>query len=227
MTQLAGVPRASSGASHRDTYHVGVDAAQVAVAALAALLPITNPLGALAAYAGLTGSFTPAQVRRQAMMTGVYVFAILAVFAVLGSLVLEAFGISLGALQIAGGLVVAHSGFGMIVPRESFTPAEKDHAATKQDVSFSPMALPLVAGPGAIGVVIALAARHPGVAERGGIVAASGAIAVLVAVLLRYGTPLVARLGPTGIGALTRVIGFLILAIGVELVSHGVLAVAR
>jgi len=202
-----------------------VDVVQVAVAALAALLPITNPLGALAAYAGLTGSFTPAEVRRQATMTAVYVFAILAVFALLGSLVLEAFGISLGALQIAGGLVVAHSGFGMIVPREGFTAAEKDHAATKEDVSFSPMALPLVAGPGAIGVVIALSARHPGIAERGAIVVAVAVLAVVIGLLLRFGTPLVARLGPTGIGALTRIIGFLILAIGVELVVHGVQAV--
>lgn len=152
-------------------------------------------------------------------------FAILTVFALLGSLVLEGLGISLPALQIAGGLVVAHSGFGMIAPRESFSEEEKQHAATKADVSFSPMALPLVAGPGAIGVVIALAARHPGVAERAGIVAGVAVVALLVAVLLRYGTPLVERLGPTGIGALTRVIGFLILAIGVELLVHGVLAV--
>lgn len=204
-----------------------MDVLHVAVAALAALLPITNPLGALAAFAGLTGSFDPAQVRRQALLVGVYVAAILGVFALLGSFVLEGFGISLPALQIAGGIVVAHSGFGMIVPRESFSDAEKEHAATKADVSFSPMALPLVAGPGAIGVVIALGARDPGIESRLAVFAAAVVLGVVIAVLLRYATPWVEKLGPTGIGALTRIMGFLILAIGVELVTHGVLAVTR
>jgi multiple antibiotic resistance protein len=117
-----------------------------------------------------------------------------------------------------------HAGFGMIVPRVVATPDEQAEAQTKADISFSPMALPLVAGPGAIGVVIGLAARNPAVLDRVAIAAASVVIAVVVALVLRYGTPLVDKLGPTGIGALTRVMGFLILAIGVELAIHGVLA---
>jgi multiple antibiotic resistance protein len=129
-------------------------------------------------------------------MTGVYVFAILTVFAVLGTLVLEGLGISLSALQIAGGLVVGHSGFGMIVSRAELTDDEKTHGVAKPDVSFSPMALPLIAGPGAIGVVIALTARHPGIVNRGAVIAAVVAVATLVAVLLRFGTPLVDKLAP-------------------------------
>ncbi|MFD7155550.1 MarC family protein [Kribbella sp. NPDC059898] len=196
----------------------------VAIAALAALLPITNPVGALATFAGLTDGFSHTAVRRQAVMTGLYAFVILTVFAVLGTVVLAGLGIGLPALQIAGGLVVGQSGLGMLNSRASLTADEKSQSATKKDVSFSPMALPLVAGPGAIGVVIALVARHPGAGGRAGVVAATAVLAAAVALLLRYGTPLVDRLGPTGVGALTRVIGFLTLAIGVELVTHGVLA---
>jgi multiple antibiotic resistance protein len=199
----------------------------VAGSALAALLPITNPVGALASFAGLTGGMAAQDIRRQAVRTALYVFAILAVFTILGSLVLEAFGITLGALQVAGGLVVAHSGFGMISAAPHLRRDERDHAETKDDVSFSPMALPLVAGPGAIGVVIALTARHPHWDDRAGIVGAVAVIAVLIGGLLRFGTPLVEKLGPTGIGALTRIIGFLILAIGVELVAHGLQAIGH
>ena len=197
----------------------------VATSAFVALLPITNPFGAIAAFAGMTGSEAKADVHKSAIRTGIYVAAILAVFALLGSVVLHAFGITIAALQIAGGLVVAHSGFGMLVPREHFTPDEKAHAATKEDISFSPMALPLIAGPGAIGVVIALGARYPHLTDRLGVAAASIAIGALVAVCLRFGTPIVTKLGPAGIGALTRIMGFLILTIGVELVVHGVQAV--
>lgn len=197
----------------------------VALAALAALLPITNPLGALAAFGGLTGGFEAKEVRRQALKTGMFVFAILGVFALLGPLILKAFGIDLPALQIAGGLVVCHSGFGMISPSPRLTGPEQDHAAQKQDISFSPMALPLVAGPGAIGVVIALGSRYPGIGDRLGIFVATAVLGAVIAATLVLGAPLVKRLGASGIGALTRIMGFLILAIGVELIVHGVLAV--
>lgn len=193
----------------------------VFAAALAALIPITNPIGAVAAYAGLSAHLPPDEQRRQAWRVGAYVAGILIVFAVLGTYILEVFGISLPALQIAGGLVVMHSGFGMIVARQTATDAEQQHATTKDDISFSPMALPLIAGPGAIGVVIGLAARSPSWPDRLGIVLAVVVIAAVIAVLLRYGTPLTQKLGPTGVGALTRVMGFLILAIGVELLVHG------
>ena len=166
----------------------------VSGAALGALLPLTNPVGALAAYAALTADLDQSEVRKQATRTGLYVFAILAVFTLFGSLVLSAFGITLGALQIAGGLVVAHSGFGMLASSPRLNDDENAEAQTKKDISFSPMALPLIAGPGAIGVCIALTARHPNWAD---------------------------RLGTNGIGALLRLTGFLILAIGVELVVHG------
>ena len=144
------------------------------VAALAALIPITNPIGAVAAYAGLSAHLDADERRRQAWRTGIYVAVILAAFAVLGTLTLQLFGISLAALQIAGALVVMHSGFGIVVPRDAppATAPDAVHAATKTDISFSPMALPLIAGPGAIGVVIGIAARNTGVLDRVAIVAA-------------------------------------------------------
>lgn len=196
-------------------------------AALVALIPITNPVGALAVFAGMTGSSTPQRTRRMAWRTGMWVVVILAAFALVGSLIMSAFGISLPALQIAGGLVVAHSGFGMLDNTDTVSDSEKDHAATKADISFTPLALPLIAGPGAIGVVIALAARHPGVEARLGIVLATVALGVIISLLLRYATPWVDRIGATGVGALVRVMGFLILVIGVELVAHGVLALVK
>jgi multiple antibiotic resistance protein len=205
--------------------------ATVFVASLGALLPVTNPVFVVAAYAGMTETFPKHEVRRQALRVGLYSFLILTAFALLGTLVLHAFGISLYALQIAGGLVVAYAGFGMLSQREGFTsPAPADGATGnggQVDVAMCPMALPIVAGPGAIGVVIALAARHPGVEAHLAIVIATLAIAVGLALLLRWATPLVERVGPTVVGALVRVMGFLILAIGVELVTHGVLDLTR
>lgn len=196
----------------------------VLAATFAALLPITNPLGAVATFAALTEGQEPARVRGQAWRTAADVAAVLVVFALLGTLLLNALGVSLASLQIAGGIVVGHAGFRMLVPSEQMNAPEQENARTKPDISFSPMALPLIAGPGAIGVVIALAARHPGVGARLAIVLGILAISLLIGATLRWGTPLVDRLGPTGTGALTRVMGFLILVIGVELGVHGIQA---
>ena len=193
-------------------------------ASILALAPITNPIGALAAFAGLTAGNTPAAIRSQAWKTGIYVFAILTTFAVCGSFIMRFFGFDLPSLQIAGGLVVAHSGFSMLENKRRSTNEEDQHATLKEDVSFSPMALPLIAGPGSIGVVIALAARNTAVSFQIGIILGILITAATIAVLLRYGTPWIDKLGATGVGAITRIMGFLILVIGVELVIHGVRA---
>ena len=197
---------------------------EVTATAIGALLPITNPVGALAAYTGVTDGMDRADIRSQAVRAGAYAFAILAVFTLFGSLVLSALGITLGALQLAGGLVVAHSGFGMLAPGPKLNREEHVDAVTKRDVSFTPMALPLIAGPGAIGVVIALTARNPHWGDRLSVLVAAALISAVTIVMLRYGTPLVTRLGAAGVGAVVRIMGFLILAIGVELVVHGLQA---
>ena len=191
-------------------------------AALLALAPITNPIGALAAFAGLTAGGDPGSVRSQAWKTGGYVFGILTAFAVSGSVIMRFFGFDLPALQIAGGIVVAHSGFSMLENKRRTTTDEEQHAAAKEDVSFSPMALPLIAGPGSIGVVIALAARDPSPAFHVGIVLGILVASAVIAALLRYATPWIDKIGATGVGAIVRIMGFLILVIGVELIIHGI-----
>ena len=116
-------------------------------AAILALAPITNPIGGLAAFAGLTAADDPAAVRSQAWKTSIYVFAILTTFAVCGSFIMRFFGFDLPSLQIAGGLVVAHSGFSMLENKRRATHEEAQHATSKPDVSFSPWHSPSSRGP--------------------------------------------------------------------------------
>jgi multiple antibiotic resistance protein len=195
------------------------------VAALT-LFPIINPIGNLPAFFALTSDDDAATRRRQAVRTAIYVVVLLTVFTVAGKALLHALGISLPALQIAGGLVVGHSAYGMVTASPKLSAGEHEAGVAAADVSFSPMAMPLLSGPGAIGSVIALASRSHGAAPIGGIVLADLAMGVLVALVLALGGPLLSRMGETGVAALTRIFGFLILAIAVELLAHGVLALA-
>ncbi|HUO26159.1 MAG TPA: MarC family protein [Candidatus Aquilonibacter sp.] len=193
-----------------------------AVATFLALFPIVDPFGGIPVFFSLTSSWSPHDRNRTALKTSLYVFAILVVFLFFGRFVLYFFGISLPVLKIAGGLIVANTAWGMVTSTSRITPAESHEASTKEDISLTPLAMPLLSGPGAIGVVMALAAHVDNAAGYIGMVIGIAVVALSVYLFLCMGGPLVKRLGPSAVGALNRIFGFLILAIAVQLVWDGV-----
>ena len=150
-----------------------------------------------------------------------YVFGILVVFMFFGRFVLNFFGISLPVLKVAGGLIVAHTAWGMVTASTRMTPAETDEAAAKSDISLTPMAMPMLSGPGSIGVVMGLAANADSMTTYLGMVIGIAALGLSVFLFLRLGGPLVARLGPGAVAGITRIFGFLIFAVAVQLVWDG------
>lgn len=193
----------------------------------AALLPILNLPGSAAIFLSLTGSDPPAYRRAQARRTAVLTLIILTVFLLLGKAVLVLFGISLGALQIAGGLVVGYTGWEMLMNSERLSAGEHVEAQENRDVAFVPMAFPLLAGPGAIGVLIALSAGFTQPGQYAGAIVACLLLSGLTYLICALGEPLVKLLGKTGLGAIQRLFGFFILAIAVDLISLGVLVLHR
>ena len=187
-----------------------------------ALFPIVNPLGGIPMFFTLTSGYPGRDRDRAALKTAFYVFAILAVFMAFGRFVLHFFGISLPVLNIAGGLIVANTAWGMVTSSSRVTVAESAEAMTKEDISLTPMAMPMLSGPGSIGVVMGLAAHADSMVSYMGMLIGIVLIAISVYLLLRLGGPLVNRLGPSATGAINRVFGFLILAIAVQLVWDGV-----
>src|SRR5580698_5986222 len=164
-----------------------------AVTAFVALFPIVNPVGGVAVFFALTGSDTPAERNSTAARIAMFVVLILLAFELGGSYLLEFFGISLAALRIAGGIIVAHTAWTMVTASSRMTTTESSEAQTKDDIAFSPMAMPLLAGPGSIGVVMALAARPDPRVWLTGIAIAVVAMGIVVYALLRLGGPLVKR----------------------------------
>lgn len=191
------------------------------VAGFAALFPLVNPVGGVAIYASMSSHLDPAEKRKQAIKTAIYIFILLAVFGLLGPLILKGLGLTIPALQLAGGLIVGAAGFGMINPKPEHEENIKSKHEGKQDISFSPMALPMLAGPGAIGAVIALGARHGSMETLIGLTLGYFLLALLTGVLLYFATPLFDKLKPGAIDALTRIMGFLILAIGTQIFIGG------
>src|SRR3984885_3967094 len=130
-----------------------------AAATFLALFPIVDPFGGIPIFFSMTSSWTAEDRRRTAMKTGLWVFAILVTFLFFGRFVLYFFGISLPVLKIAGGLIVANTAWAMVTSHARITPEESHEAEDKEDISRTPLAMPLMSGPGAIGVVMALAAH--------------------------------------------------------------------
>ena len=192
-----------------------------AVATFLALFPIVNPFGAIPIFFALTGDFPPAERNSTALKTAIYVIIILVVFLFFGRFVLILFGISLPVLRIAGGLIVANTAWSMVTGNSRMTAAESNEASTKEDISLTPMAMPMLSGPGSIGVVMGLSA-DAGTVSYLGIVIGIVALGFVVYLFLRLGGPLVRRLGPGAAGAINRIFGFLLLAIAVQLVCDGI-----
>ena len=193
-----------------------------AAAIFLALFPIVDPFGGIPIFFTMTSNWSPRDRNRTAYKTGIWVFVILVTFLFFGGFVLQFFGISLPVIKIAGGLIVANTAWGMVTSHSRITPAESDEAVEKEDISLTPLAMPLMSGPGAIGVVMALAAHVENAAAYVGMVIGIAGIALSVALFFRMGGPLVRRLGPSAVGAINKIFGFLILAIAVQLVWNGI-----
>jgi multiple antibiotic resistance protein len=194
------------------------------IGTLAALFPIANPIGAVPIFYSLTATDTRGERRKQAQRTAINVVLILAVFLLGGRTILEFFGISLNVLRIAGGLLVANAAWEMVTSRQRLTDSEQQAGAEKEDISFTPMAIPLIAGPGSIGVTIGLATKLTHWSDYLGCLIGILLFGGLLYICLILGESLLSILGRNGLGALNRVLGFFILAIAVQLIADGVIS---
>lgn len=201
------------------------------IAVLASLFSVVNPIGAVPVFLSLTSNYSDAERRRTSFHTSIYFVLILVSFFFAGSYILSFFGISVNAMRIAGGLVILNSGFALL----SSKPATQrgmdkkvlQEAIEKEDISFSPMAMPMLSGPGSISLLISLYSEHQEWLNRGIIALVIISTGVLVYLTLRA-APLVYKfLGEAGLKALSRIMGFIVMAIGVQYVISGVVALVK
>jgi multiple antibiotic resistance protein len=196
--------------------------------ALLAILPIVNPIGAVPLVMSASGHLPEQERLRQIRRACVYVFFLMSGFLIAGGLIMNFFGISIPGMRIAGGLIVGFLGFQMLFPnpisdKEAMTKA----AESKYDIAFTPLAMPGLSGPGTFAVVMGLSSQA---SSRKGWLIMVDFMAVFTAILLTAllawfvlrGAERVNRLlGSTGMIALTRLTGFLMICIGVQFLING------
>ncbi len=192
-----------------------------ALTTLITIFPIANPIGAVPIFYSLTAEDSPRFRHGQAKRTCIYVVLILTTFFVGGNVILSFFSLSIQALRVSGGLIIAHTAWEMVTTQQKLTFHEHQEAIDKEDVSLTPMAIPIVSGPAAIGLVIGLSTKFTYWYEIVGGILGILMLGGVLFVSLVMGEPLVKRWGQTGLGAMNRILGFLILAIAVQLVVDG------
>jgi MarC family membrane protein len=185
------------------------------------LFPLVNPIGAVPAFSSLTVNDTPEFKKSQSLKIAINVTIILIVFFFIGQILLDFFGISIGVLRIAGGLIVGNSAWQMVTSKSEPENPEKSKVQNI-DISFMPMAMPLLSGPGSIGAVIGLSFIAKDFDDHIGYVLGIMMLGLVTYILLRLSVPLMNKLGRNGIAVLTKMMGFFILAIAVNLVYNGV-----
>ena len=196
------------------------------LAVLASLFSVVNPLGAIPVFLALTPDYTARERRGTALRTGGWFALILAAFYFAGTVILEFFGIDLAAMRIAGGLVIMISGYGLLYGKQAdsrgVNKKVKDEALHKDDISFSPMAMPMLSGPGSISLLIGYFDQYAAPEQRLTVFAVIVTLAVICVLILVASPYLFRVLGVAGLQALTRIMGFIVLAIGVQYIITGV-----
>ncbi len=190
-----------------------------AVTVFLGFFAIMNPVANTAVFVGLTGQESAASQKRIAFRALIITFCIILVFAILGKTIFTLFGITLPALRITGGILVFLIGYQMLHGESAsmHSPAESD--AT--DIAISPLAVPILAGPGTIATAMNYSAAG-GWMEIIVTVSTFGVLCLITYVFFVFGQRLVNIIGTSGIAIVTRLMGLILAVIGTQMLIEGV-----
>jgi len=176
----------------------------------------------------MTERMTPARRLGQLRAACCFMVAILVTFLVGGSLIMRFFGISIPGLRIAGGLMVAGIGSSMLTGAADRRTSDAGEGSPEsdRDIAFSPLAMPMLSGPGSIAVTLGLTSLAKNWLDYAAIAIGIVAVALIAYATLRVSGSIVAFIGQAGMNALTKVMGFLLVCIGIQFIVNGVLGIA-
>ncbi|HUS23506.1 MAG TPA: MarC family protein [Candidatus Binatia bacterium] len=205
------------------------DSITFTLSTMTTLFFVVDPPATAPIFLSMTARDSQEHKRRTAFRAAVATFVTLAMFAAIGGLVFRLLGISLGAFRIAGGLLLFLLAVDMLRAersRQRTSPEEEAEGADKVDISVFPLAIPMLAGPGAISTVMVLVSRAEHLWHYGVIVLAIATTALGVLFTLRGALVIERRLGQTGLNVLQRVMGLILAAVAVQFVIEGLEYVA-
>ena len=193
---------------------------------LVTLLAIVNPLAIVPFFIHYTQDFTQEQRGRTILIASFSTFVVIAVSALLGLQILKFFGISLASFQVGGGMLLLTSALAMLnaQPAEAKSNEEEMHdAAARASIAVVPLTIPLLTGPATMSTVVIYADKAKTLLQLTTLVGYGVVIALATAVCFSLAQPIARGLGKTGINVMTRLMGLILAALAVEVMSDGLI----
>jgi MarC family membrane protein len=190
------------------------------ISTFVSLFSLINPLSAMPVFISLTNGFPKDHLFRTIRRTSLYVFLVCLISFLIGEFVLNFFGVSIHALKIAGGIIISRSGFQLLNAQHKSDihgPIE-DESRMKEDISFSPLAMPLLAGPGSISLLINLALQHEAYDAKAIVIAAIFMVCLSIYLILSSAPFILKYLGQSGLRTMSKIMGLLVLSIGIQMI---------
>lgn len=191
------------------------------------LVSLINPLGAIPVFLSLTNNHPEKWVQNQILKTSLNVFAICVISFLIGNYVLDFFGISIHALKIAGGIIISRSGFQLLNAKHKKDVGKKiqSESLQKEDISFTPLAMPLLSGPGSISFLINLSIQtNYDFAFSTYAIVSILLASVSIFIVLKLAPKILSYMGQAGLKSMSKIMGFIVLAIGIQLIISSISA---
>lgn len=196
-----------------------------------ALFSVINPIGTVPVFLALTQEDSKASKNKTALWASINVFIILVVSFLVGKYILQFLGISIDVLRIAGGIIICTSGFGLLSgtfsKKRGVNKKVTNDAQQRSDIAITPLAIPMMAGPGSMSLLIAMYQDYPNFNDKLIIIAAVFVLCIISFIILRSANVISKLLGASGIVAISRIIGFLVLAIGIQYIVNSLLNIFK
>ena len=195
---------------------------------LITLLAVVNPLACVPFFIHYTQGFSRAQRQRTILVSSFTTFAVIAVSALLGLQILEFFGISLASFQVGGGMLLLTSALSMLNAQPAEARANADEvndaetrAGMGASIAVVPLAIPLLTGPATMSTVVIYADKAKSVWQLGTLVGYGVVIGLATALCFAMAPPIARVMGRTGINVMTRLMGLILAALAVEVMTDG------
>ena len=190
---------------------------------LTSILFIVNPISVIPTYLVITQKETAQQRARTARRACISAALILIAFALAGRQIFSLFGITIDAFRVAGGLILWVVAMDMLHGERRTQEGKQEitEGTSKEDVALAPLAMPMLAGPGAISTIMVLSSQAATMAEKIAVFVAITVTMGIAWIVLRLGDKVVLRMGETGIRVMTRIMGLLLAAIAMQFVISG------
>ena len=192
--------------------------------AFVTLFIVIDPILVTPIFASLTKDETPRARLRIALSAAIYSIVILTVFGLAGNIVLHHMGVELPAFRAAMGIILYFMGFRMFFNPDSETQAKTPgpKASARENIAFFPLAIPMLAGPGAIATIMLLMGPNASLFEKGSALVASAIVLAIAVLMMAFAGRIGDALGRTGMNAITRILGMLLMALSTQYVFDGI-----